>query len=47
MSNHNIFIFFCDSQYHVGNLFGKKAGYVCSLGVGFDVSKLGCLLGIF
>ncbi len=47
MSNHNIFLFFCDSQCHVGNLFGRKVSYVCSPGVGLDVSKLGCLLGIF
>jgi hypothetical protein len=47
MSNHNIFFSFFDSQCHVGNLFGKKASNVCSLGVGLDVSKLGCLLGTF
>jgi hypothetical protein len=45
MSNHNIFLFFCDSQCHVGDLFDKKASYGCSLGHWVGCFKVGLFVG--
>jgi hypothetical protein len=47
MSNRNIFLFFCDSQCHVGNLFDKKVSYGCLLGCWVGCLEVGLFVGCF